>query len=125
MKYRIRVFGKIPVLLACAGLALGVSSSGAAARVVVGVELPYYGPPAYVVEPPVYVPAPVYVPPPVYVAPPPPVYVAPPVQYVLPPAEPGPAPAQFWYYCNNPKGYYPYVTACPGGWRQVQPKPTQ
>jgi hypothetical protein len=24
--------------------------------------------------------------------------------------------AQFWYYCNYPSGYYPYVTQCYGPW---------
>jgi hypothetical protein len=30
---------------------------------------------------------------------------------------------QPWYYCQNPQGYYPYVTECPGGWQQVAPQP--
>jgi hypothetical protein len=30
----------------------------------------------------------------------------------------------YWYYCQNPQGYYPYVKSCPGGWTQVEPKPT-
>jgi outer membrane protein OmpA-like peptidoglycan-associated protein len=25
----------------------------------------------------------------------------------------------YWYYCQNPQGYYPYVKSCPGGWIQV------
>jgi hypothetical protein len=28
-----------------------------------------------------------------------------------------------WYYCDNTKGYYPYVRQCPGGWRPVAPTP--
>lgn len=28
-----------------------------------------------------------------------------------------------WYYCQNPQGYYPYVTSCPGGWTRVVPTP--
>ena len=32
-------------------------------------------------------------------------------------------PAGYWYYCNNPEGYYPYVKACPNGWQQVSPTP--
>jgi hypothetical protein len=36
------------------------------------------------------------------------------------PAAPAAAPAQsMWYYCDNPKGYYPYVQSCSTGWRQV------
>ena len=30
---------------------------------------------------------------------------------------------QYWYYCQNPQGYYPYVTECPGGWQPVSPQP--
>ncbi|HYB69180.1 MAG TPA: hypothetical protein VEH80_00845 [Candidatus Bathyarchaeia archaeon] len=28
---------------------------------------------------------------------------------------------QYWYYCQNPAGYYPQVAACPTGWLQVAP----
>jgi hypothetical protein len=48
-----------------------------------------------------------YVPPPSIVVPPPRVYV-----------EPTP---YAWYYCENPRGYYPYVQQCPGGWLPVAP----
>ena len=27
----------------------------------------------------------------------------------------------YWYYCQSPEGYYPYVKHCPGGWMQVVP----
>jgi len=30
---------------------------------------------------------------------------------------------QYWYYCQNPQGYYPYVSECPGGWQPVSPQP--
>ncbi len=50
--------------------------------------------------------------PPVVVAPAPPVYV-----------QPAPPPRPYWYYCENPQGYYPYVQQCPGGWRPVNPSP--
>lgn len=36
---------------------------------------------------------------------------------------PGPAPQSFWYYCQNPAGYYPYVSSCPGGWTPVPSTP--
>ncbi len=36
---------------------------------------------------------------------------------------PGPAPQSFWYYCQNPAGYYPYVSVCPGGWTPVPATP--
>jgi hypothetical protein len=51
--------------------------------------------------------------PPVVVAPPPRVYVQ------------SPPPQSYWYYCDSPEGYYPYVAQCPGGWRAVVPTPAQ
>ncbi len=38
-------------------------------------------------------------------------------------AQPGTPPDQagYWYYCQNPPGYYPYVTECPAGWVAVLP----
>lgn len=32
-------------------------------------------------------------------------------------------PAGYWYYCNSPEGYYPYIKECPSGWLQVDPIP--
>jgi hypothetical protein len=32
-------------------------------------------------------------------------------------------PAGYWYYCNNPQGYYPYVKQCNSSWQQVEPTP--
>jgi hypothetical protein len=29
----------------------------------------------------------------------------------------------YWYFCQNPKGYYPYVKQCPNGWMRVVPTP--
>lgn len=72
---------------------------------------PYYSYPYY----PVYPPTVITVPPPT-----PPVYIErspPPVSQQLP--------SGYWYYCNNPEGYYPYVRECPYGWRQVDPIPPQ
>ena len=39
--------------------------------------------------------------------------------------EPKPAESKtsYWYYCQTPQGYYPYVKKCPGGWLQVAPQP--
>lgn len=28
----------------------------------------------------------------------------------------------YWYYCNNPDGYYPYIKDCNSGWQQVAPR---
>lgn len=30
--------------------------------------------------------------------------------------------SNYWYYCRNPSGYYPYVQNCPMGWMQVVPQ---
>jgi hypothetical protein len=55
----------------------------------------------------------------------PPVVVAPPAAVYVEPSAPGaaPPPPLYWYYCDNPQGYYPYVQQCPGGWRPVIPTP--
>ena len=29
----------------------------------------------------------------------------------------------YWYYCQDSKGYYPYIASCPGGWTRVVPTP--
>jgi hypothetical protein len=31
----------------------------------------------------------------------------------------------YWYYCQNPPGYYPYVQHCNGPWQPVPPTPPQ
>ena len=51
-------------------------------------------------------PYPSYVPPAIVVQPPPPVVA-------------GVPPVQFWYYCDNPRGYYPNVATCSVPWRSV------
>ena len=39
-------------------------------------------------------------------------------------AAPSAPPAQnYWYHCDNPDGYYPYIKECPGGWKAVAPTP--
>jgi hypothetical protein len=62
---------------------------------------PYYYPPAIVTVP---------VTPPVY------------IQQSPPAAQQNPS--GYWYYCNSPEGYYPYIKACPNGWQQVEPTPS-
>ena len=39
-----------------------------------------------------------------------------------PPARSQP-PAQTWYYCPNPQGYYPYVPQCSAPWQAVPATP--
>lgn len=78
-------------------------------------------------------PGPWFMAPPFGYYPPPYPYYYPPV-VVTPPAPPtyieqdeGQAqqarPSGYWYYCYQPKGYYPYVKQCPGGWQKVSPEP--
>jgi hypothetical protein len=39
------------------------------------------------------------------------------------PATPQSVPAnQYWYYCSDPAGYYPYVQNCSKAWMQVVPQ---
>lgn len=40
-----------------------------------------------------------------------------------PPVAAPPAPPQYWYYCQNPAGYYPYVAKCRGPWQAVPATP--
>jgi hypothetical protein len=72
---------------------------------------PTYVPPA---PPPVVVVAPGAPPPP---PPPPPAVVVQPPPPPPPPA--GQAAPQFWYYCDETRAYYPYVSSCNAPWRQV------
>jgi len=30
----------------------------------------------------------------------------------------------YWHYCRNPEGYYPYVKECAGEWIKVPPQPS-
>jgi hypothetical protein len=48
---------------------------------------------------------------------PPVVVTPPPTDYVQREPQPG-----YWYYCQDPAGYYPTVATCPGGWVQVAPR---
>lgn len=83
----------------------------------------YFGPsfPGYYYPPPYY-PYPYY-PPTVVVPAQPPVYIE--------QGNPQPAPQQapsspannYWYHCDSPDGYYPYIKDCPGGWQRVAPTP--
>jgi hypothetical protein len=54
----------------------------------------------------------------------PPVVTVPSTQVYVQPSAPGtaqPPPSASWYYCDDARGYYPYVQQCPGGWRAVAP----
>lgn len=77
---------------------------------------PDWGPGYFPMSPYGYYPP--YYPPVLVAPPPPPVYIE---QPQAPAA--APAPSDYWYYCAAPKGYYPYVKECPGGWQKVAPQP--
>lgn len=89
---------------------------------------PYYRPYGYL-DNRFYWPAypPVVCPPVVIVPPDPPIYIQQqqPVQPAPPPPPPESAVTNYWYYCENPAGYYPEVERCPGGWIKVPPRPAQ
>lgn len=119
-------------LVAAAALVAGLASTAALAhggyshghgypRARIGVYIggPVWWGPGYYYPRPYYYAPPYYYPPIVAVPAPPPVYV-----------ERGDAQAggaegasNWWYYCANPPGYYPYVRQCPGGWQRVSPQP--
>ncbi|HEY3299425.1 MAG TPA: hypothetical protein VGJ90_01510 [Methylophilaceae bacterium] len=77
---------------------------------------PYYYPYAY--PPTVVVPAPAQ----------PPVYIQqdsqPQIQPQVQQQSPAPQANNYWYHCDNPDGYYPYVKECLAGWKQVSPTPS-
>ena len=54
-----------------------------------------------------------YSPPPVIIQKEPPVYVQPEQQV-----------ENYWYYCPDPQGYYPYIRNCESGWMKVVPDAT-
>jgi hypothetical protein len=59
--------------------------------------------------------------PPVYVTPAPVIVETAPSVYQ---EQPQPQTAQqYWYYCQDPQGYYPYVQQCPRAWQPVSPTP--
>lgn len=103
----------IAALLLLAGMAVAVPAQAHHFRSHVGIFIggpvwgwyppPYYYPPAYYYPPVVEVP----VAPPVYIE-----------------RESAPATGGYWYYCERPQGYYPYVKSCPGGWQRVRPQPS-
>jgi len=88
------------------GISIGVPIGG-----------PWYYPPAY--YPPAYYPPyyPAYQP--VVVAPPAaPVYV----EKGGEAAAPSGMSSNYWYYCTNPQGYFPYVKDCQTSWMTVLPQ---
>ena len=110
MKTVIAILVTMGVLLAIPMSGLAGSSTHYSFGFNVGI--PLYGPPAYGPNP--------YWGPPPYYYPPPPVVVVPqqPQTYVQ---RNQLQESDYWYYCQNPQGYYPYIKSCPGGWMKVVP----
>jgi hypothetical protein len=44
-------------------------------------------------------------------------------QRLTEPSRQGPAPVGFWYRCDAPTGYYPYILTCQTPWRTVPTAP--
>ncbi len=91
----------------------------------VAVQLQAPAPPPVVIQQPPPPPVVVQQPPQVVVQVPPPSAGSGPSAAGGPPdnvTPPAPVP-QSWYYCNNPHGYYPYVTSCQGPWTSVPATP--
>jgi len=110
MKTVIAILVTMGVLLAIPMSGLAGSSTHYSFGFNVGI--PLYGPPAYGPNP--------YWGPPPYYYPPPTVVVVPqqPQTYVQRNQR---QESDYWYYCQNPQGYYPYIKSCPGGWMKVVP----
>ena len=125
---------KIAKVLLAIALTLGAVGGGTAwadhghSRVTFGINLgvpivpwryppPYYYPPYYYPPYPPVVALPAY-PNAVAVQPSAPVYV----EKGSDAAGPSAPSSNYWYYCPNPQGYYPYVTECPSGWMTVLPQ---
>jgi hypothetical protein len=81
----------------------------------------YYGLGPYAYYPPYgyYYPSYPYYYPPVVAAP------AAPTTYIERGESQSAAPANYWYYCTDPAGYYPYVKECPTEWQKVSPQPPE
>lgn len=74
---------------------------------------PYYGPPYW------------YAPPVVAVPTQPPVYIERAEQDGDAVYGTQPSAQATWYWCESPRGYYPTVPDCPGGWQPVAPRSTE
>jgi len=59
-----------------------------------------------------------------------PVTILPPTQYdpmpvQVAPSNPPSSNISVWYYCDSSKSYYPYIDACPEGWKVVPTTPPE
>ena len=105
--------------LSTSGIALADRGHGGHGRIGLGL---YFGIPySYPFYPsPYYYPYSYY--PPVIVTPAqPPVYIE--QQQNTQQAAPETSDDYYWYHCDKPEGYYPYIKQCPNGWQRVSPTP--
>ncbi len=112
-------------------LFVGIGSSWAGGRFYGGVGVyvgpgpywggPYYGRPFF--PGPYWYPGPYYPPTQVIVVPPPEPMVY--IEKDYAPAEPAKDTKNYWYFCRESNGYYPYVSECPRGWQRVDPLPAR
>jgi hypothetical protein len=109
-----RKLALLAVLLAFGAGFSESASAGGRARVSVG----------FAFGGPFWYPAPWYYAPPYYYSPPQVVYSSPPV-YIERQDAAEERSADWWYYCDQSKAYYPYVKTCPTGWQKVAPAPQE
>ena len=64
-----------------------------------------------------------YYPPTVVTPAQPPVYIEQGTSQEAPQQAPAESDNYYWYHCDKPDGYYPYIKECPGGWQKVAPTP--
>jgi hypothetical protein len=120
------VFGLVSLLLGVAGAGAPALADGHGHRHFRGHGHGSHFHGRVFIGPPVFVGPRFYASPPYYPYPygpyyyryaqPPVVVTPPPTTYIQRPAE------AYWYYCQDPAGYYPQVGQCPGGWIQVAPR---
>jgi len=106
--------------LAASGLAQADHHGHGGVGFYFGVPYPhaYYPSPYYYPYPPYP-----YYPPIVTVPAQPQVYIEQGNPQPAPQVSPAPQAGNYWYHCDNPDGYYPYIKECPGGWQKVAPTP--
>jgi hypothetical protein len=112
MKIEKFVFGIVLTAGALAGSPAWADHGHRHGGVSLGINLgipvgPWYYPPYYYPYPPL-----------IAVQPSPTVYIEKGVEAAVAPAPS----SNYWYYCPNPQGYYPYVRECQSGWMTVLPQ---
>jgi hypothetical protein len=112
--------------ISISGVAFAAGGHGGSGHGHVGVGL-YFGIPypyQYYPSPYYYYPYPYPYYPPVMVQPSqPPVYIEQGEAQSVPQQATVAPENYYWYHCDKPEGYYPYIKECPSGWQKVSPTP--